>query len=168
MTRESRARMSAAHVGKLHPDDVKQKIAAAHRGKKFSLEHRQKLSAIARKRVLSVETRRRMSIARMGNQNSLGKNAGPDNWNWNGGSTSLHHKIRNSPAYKRWRTHVFQRDDYTCQSCSARGVYLEADHELPFAYFPDLRFEILNGRTLCRPCHKRTPTYGENAKHFFI
>jgi 5-methylcytosine-specific restriction endonuclease McrA len=33
---------------------------------------------------------------------------------------------------------------------------LEADHIKPWAYFPSLRFELSNGRTLCRPCHDKT------------
>ena len=40
--------------------------------------------------------------------------------------------------------------------CLVRGNYLEADHIKPWAYFPDLRFELDNGRTLCRPCHDTT------------
>lgn len=60
---------------------------------------------------------------------------------------------------KEWRKHVFQRDDYTCQACGQRGGKLNADHELPFSLFPDLRFEILNGRTLCVYCHRKTPTF---------
>jgi 5-methylcytosine-specific restriction endonuclease McrA len=55
-----------------------------------------------------------------------------------------------------WRNAVFERDDYTCQRCGERGGYLEAHHDLPFAYFPEQRFELLNGMTLCRPCHDLT------------
>lgn len=33
------------------------------------------------------------------------------------------------------------------------------DHIKPFAYYPDLRFELSNGRTLCIDCHKKTDTY---------
>ena len=56
----------------------------------------------------------------------------------------------------QWRKTVFERDDYTCQECHTRGSYLEADHIKPFAYFPELRYELSNGRTLCRPCHDKT------------
>lgn len=87
-------------------------------------------------------------------------NTGPRNHLWKGGVTSLNQKIRHSTPYREWRKHVFQRDDYTCQACGQRGGILQADHELPFSQFPDLRFEILNGRTLCVSCHKKTPTYG--------
>lgn len=61
--------------------------------------------------------------------------------------------------YKRWRKAVFERDNYTCQMCGKRGEYLQADHIMPWALFPELRYDVDNGRTLCIPCHKTTPNY---------
>lgn len=55
-----------------------------------------------------------------------------------------------------WRNLVFKRDDYTCQICGVRGTYLEADHIKPWAFFSELRYEISNGRTLCKICHHKT------------
>ena len=80
------------------------------------------------------------------------------NPNWRGGVTPEHHKIRKSSKYVDWRVAVFKRDNYTCQECGARSgngkrVILHADHIQPFAYFPKLRFELSNGRTLCVKCH---------------
>ncbi len=69
-------------------------------------------------------------------------------------------RIRQSTAYKLWRKSVFERDDYTCQGCGQRGGYLEADHIKPFAFYPDLRFDLDNGRTMCQPCHHKLPTHG--------
>jgi len=80
---------------------------------------------------------------------------------WKGGITPEHRAQRMSLPYRQWREAVFKRDNYTCQACGVRGGRLEADHELPFALYPDLRFEVLNGRTFCVPCHKKTPTYGK-------
>ena len=54
------------------------------------------------------------------------------------------------------RRNIFHRDNYTCQYCKVRGGYLEADHIKPFAFFPELRFVLSNGRTLCRKCHNKT------------
>jgi len=79
---------------------------------------------------------------------------------WKGGITPVNQKIRSSSEYADWRTQVFKRDDYTCQECGSRGYKLNADHIKPFAYYPELRLAIDNGRTLCVPCHKKTETFG--------
>lgn len=98
-----------------------------------------------------------------------GIRTGPLNNNWKGGVTPEHKLIRRSPEYKEWRTKVFERDNYTCVQCKAKcvegfKVILEADHIKPFAKFPELRFDLDNGRTLCQPCHRKTDTWGVNVK----
>ena len=70
-----------------------------------------------------------------------------------------------SLEYKIWRDKVFFRDNFTCQDCGRRGgdgkkIILNADHIKPFSLFPELRFELENGKTLCKECHQKTPTYG--------
>lgn len=105
-------------------------------GKKASIESRQKLSQTMKQRVLE------------GNHNF-----------YIDGRTPEVKRIRTSLEYKLWREAVFTRDNWTCQECGARGVYLNADHIKPFSQFPELRFDINNGKTLCVPCHKKTPTY---------
>lgn len=56
-------------------------------------------------------------------------------------------------AYKQWRTEVFHRDGYTCQKCYTKGRRLNAHHIKPWAEYPDLRYDISNGITLCEHCH---------------
>lgn len=81
--------------------------------------------------------------------------------NWKGGYVKhLDKRIRKSLEYRLWRKSVFERDNYTCVWCGKRGCKLNADHIKPFAFFPELRFAIDNGRTLCVECHKTTETYG--------
>ena len=87
---------------------------------------------------------------------------GKNNPNWKGGVTPLIHKIRNSKEMANWRNSVFTRDNWTCQKCGVRSsknkyVYIEAHHIKPFATFPELRFEITNGMTLCKECHYKEP-----------
>jgi 5-methylcytosine-specific restriction endonuclease McrA len=85
---------------------------------------------------------------------------------WRGGVTPENERLRKSPEYKLWRKAVFERDKYTCIFCGQVGDDLVADHIKPFSLFPELRFAIDNGRTLCDKCHKITDTYGEGAKHY--
>lgn len=89
--------------------------------------------------------------------------AGPNNNKWKGGITPINEKIRKSIEYKLWRESVFNRDNYTCIWCLKKGGKINADHIKPFAFYPELRFAIDNGRTLCEECHRKTDTYGFRA-----
>lgn len=83
---------------------------------------------------------------------------GKNNPNWKGGVKTEQSKIRASEEYASWRKSVFERDGYKCVVCYNGGA-LHADHIKPFAYYPELRLDVSNGRTLCVPCHKLTDTY---------
>ena len=89
---------------------------------------------------------------------------GTNHHHWKGGITDKNLKIRGSIEYKLWRKAVFERDNWTCIWCGERGGILNADHIKPFALFPELRFSIDNGRTLCKKCHLTTDTYGNASK----
>lgn len=102
----------------------------------------------------SIETRVKLSTA----------NSGDKSYSWKGGITDINKKIRASLEYKLWRESVYERDNFTCVWCGIRGGKLNADHIKPFAHYPELRFAIDNGRTLCVPCHKTTDTYGFKLK----
>lgn len=80
---------------------------------------------------------------------------------WNKG----HHKstARRRKLHKDvlWRQAIFERDNYTCQYCGARNgngktIYFEAHHIKSYADYPDLRYELDNGITLCKECHSST------------
>lgn len=53
-----------------------------------------------------------------------------------------------------WRNSVYRRDNFTCQNCHTIGGKLNAHHIKPWAKFPEHRFDISNGITLCVKCHK--------------
>lgn len=62
---------------------------------------------------------------------------------------------RQTKEYKKWRQNVFIRDNFTCQNCGERGGRLEAHHKKEWAYYPNERYNIDNGITLCKRCHKK-------------
>jgi len=73
--------------------------------------------------------------------------------NWDGFKESLNSLIRKSVKYQEWREKIFERDNYTCQKCDKRGVFLIAHHIKNFANNLDWRIKIDNGITLCKRCH---------------
>lgn len=83
---------------------------------------------------------------------------GPGHWNWQGGK-STNRRDRNSIENNTWRIRVFERDNFTCKWCgitSHEGVRLHAHHIKSYSVHEDLRFNIVNGITLCTDCHIKT------------
>lgn len=82
------------------------------------------------------------------------RKAGSGNPNWRGGITPEDSVLRTSNEYEEWRTAVFERDGFACQRCGdRRGGNLQAHHVLAWVHYPDRRFEVANGVTLCSGCH---------------
>lgn len=126
------------------------------KGKPLDQETKDKISKTLTGVPLSLERRQTMSLVSRANREK--------NHFWKGGITEQNKRERNRFEYTLWRESVFARDDYTCQCCGARGVHLHADHIKPFAYFPELRLDLDNGRSLCVPCHKLTDSFLWKAK----
>ncbi|MBT9168338.1 MAG: hypothetical protein DDT19_01683 [Syntrophomonadaceae bacterium] len=92
------------------------------------------------------------------NKGLVGYKEGALNNMWNGGVSKINRTERQlamqTIEYKLWRSSVFERDNFTCVECKGHGIKLEADHIKPWRDFPELRYDINNGRTLCKVCHK--------------
>lgn len=83
---------------------------------------------------------------------------GKNNHNWRGGiSNDGRHYY--TAEYKEWRLKIFTRDGFKCQSCGQVGTYLQAHHIKSYAHYPEFRFYLDNGVTLCIECHKKTDNY---------
>jgi len=167
-----RAKMSKARMGKPSgkkgyklTQEQRERVRKAHLGIKLTEEHRKNISKALKKqwkngvkrtgmlgKKHSKETREKMSFAQKGEKSYM----------WKGGVSPINKIIRKSVKFKLWRESVFKRDDYTCQQCKIRGGILHPDHIKPFALFPELRFNLDNGQTLCINCHKKTKTWGRH------
>lgn len=146
---------------KLTPEH-KIKLSEANKGRRpyqMTDKIRDKIRKTLTGRKMSLEALKKLSEGRKGEKSHF----------WKGGITKKSVIIRNSLEYKLWREAVFERDNFTCVWCgikSGKGiaVILNADHIKPFAHYPELRFAIDNGRTLCRECHKTTDTFAGKSK----
>lgn len=98
-------------------------------------------------RKLSYSHRQALSESRIGL-------TGEKSCNWKGGKSKGRSKFAGRYEYLMWRSLVLERDNYTCQSCLASGVTLSTHHIKPWAKFPEFRYDLSNGVTLCLPCHR--------------
>jgi len=132
---------------------------------------------------LTKETDSRVKLpksAREGVRKSLLGKTGKNSRNWQCGKTNLRRLIPQLDKYKQWRSDVFKRDNWTCQTCNKRGCYLEAHHIKSLKeIFSDNKiknsedalkckelWELNNGVTLCKDCHKLTDSFaGKNLKN---
>lgn len=84
-------------------------------------------------------------------------------------------QIMNLSLYRNWRNAVKERDSFACVICTIEEGPFEIDH-FPKSFrqvilenavitldqardYTEL-WNIENGRTLCKPCHKATDNYG--------
>lgn len=153
------------HTGKNWNEEAKEKMRNSAKNRKkenagvFTKGH----SATQRVRDKISETKRRNGLSR-----------GKNNPAWKGGTTALSLTIRHLPECDQWRSDVFQRDNWTCQTCHKRGGYLEAHHSIYFfseiikhykittleqAIMCEQLWDRDNGVTLCKDCHKLTDDY---------
>jgi len=69
------------------------------------------------------------------------------------GPQSNSERVSKKQEIRKWRTKVFERDDYTCQDCGKGGGNLNAHHIERWSEAPELRFDVDNGVSLCVECH---------------
>lgn len=82
-----------------------------------------------------------------------------NNYNWNPELTEVERERNNSKdrgrEVSKWRSYVFERDNYTCQCCGSRGGgKLNAHHLDGYHWCTEGRVDVNNGVTLCEDCHK--------------
>lgn len=148
-------------------EEAKRRLSEYWKGKKKSPQHAENIrksklgskNPMYGKRISPEGRKRQIEAMKKVTPWNKGKKCPQLATRWAGGKSTENELLRHSLEYRQWRAAIFERDDYTCQFCGERGGELNADHIKQFAYYPELRFDIDNGRTLCVPCHKTTPTY---------
>ena len=132
-----------------------------NKGKKLSKEHIRKIKENHKPSITQFKqghntwNKRTKGIMKAWNKGLKGFMAKEKHYNWKGGITPEQLKIRHSFEMNMWRRDVFIRDEFTCQSCGTKNIYIEAHHIKSFSKYPKLRFELDNGKTLCKKCHKK-------------
>ena len=106
---------------------------------------------------------------------------------WKGGTSNLWQQITNSVKYKKWRIAVFTRDNFKCVWCDSQerieGHHIKAKSQIVNKFLVKNRYETIdekfdaimknceelwdidNGITLCRCCHKQTDNYAGKKPH---
>lgn len=155
--------------GKKHTPEELEKMRLAHLGEKrppFTPEWRQHMSDAFKGKRLGENNpfygkrhseKTKLLIGEKGRGRVMP--CGENHPNWKGGITNP----RKSKEEKIWSLTVRRRDKFTCQQCGViptRTNPVEAHHIKPFTKYPELRFDLSNGTTLCVSCHQKTDTFG--------
>jgi len=152
-SKEWKENMSKVHLGVKLSDFHRKRIGEGHKGlntwskgKKFTEEHRKNMGKHCR---------------------------GEKNYRWIKDRTKLKRISkqgeRRTSAYFYWRKMVWTRDNWKCiigdSNCNGKIV---AHHILSFTKFPELRYKINNGITLCQFHHPRKRVDETRLIPFFI
>ena len=126
-------------------EEIKLKISLNKRGKMLGAENPSWKGGM-----LSIECRNCHS--------PLGRLAGNKHPRWidDRSKVKIGDRVLNDPLQKQWCKGVKNRDTWKCRiadnNCDGK---LEAHHILPWSKFPELRYQINNGITLCHFHHPR-------------
>lgn len=113
-------------------------------------------------KIMSEETKNKISLSKSGVPSPLRGRVrlnfrGEKNPCWISDRSKLaKRQERNDMAYKEWRRQVWLRDNFKCKIANSdcKGK-IEAHHILSWKDFPDLRYEVNNGITVCHTHHPK-------------
>lgn len=175
---------SKRFLGGKHTEKAKRKIGEASKGNKYAVGNKPNQTSFKKgqkpwnkNKELSEEHKRKL-IGKRPNFKPWNKGIrsplnNENHWNWKGGITKFHRRVRIMPEYFRWREMCLKRDNFKCVECG--GIKkLEVDHkELFYKILENYNIKTLadaqnckklwnlrNGQTLCKDCHKKKGRHG--------
>jgi len=148
---ETKNKMRLSHIGRTASQETKLKMSSLRKGKYnsgwFKKEHPY-LGLEGKHWKLSQETKEKMSKSKEGNLNH--------NWIEDRNKLKVSVKKHLDTQYKYWMLEVKKRDSWKCRllnsDCKGR---LESHHIFNWVDFPELRYVITNGITLCAFHHPK-------------
>lgn len=175
------------------PKGIYKRTSEMKSGKwKRTIEHNKKNSLALKKAGIKPPSRLGIKMTEEQKEKIRKANKGKNNWskgknhpNWKGGISNIKDRIMVGQKYKEWRQQIFIRDNFICQKCKIIGGHLEAHHIKPFnklleevkKYLPLFNlydgamiytplWNIDNGKTLCKDCHRKIHRR-KNEKRFY-
>lgn len=157
ISEETKKKMSISHKGlniwskgKIVPIETRQKISISMKGKNTWMTNR--------KNHISKEAREKMRLNMLGNKYNPGIR-GEKHYRWitDRSKLKIDTKKHLDTRYKYWMLEVKKRDSWKCRIADVNcGGRLEAHHILNWKEYPELRYDINNGITLCQAHHPRS------------
>lgn len=143
--------MNCQSIIKRHPSMISTKIYCSRKCYSVYMKSDPKFGSWNKGLIRSEEFKKKISLS------NLGRLSGNRHPRWISDRTKLvKRQERNDVAYKDWRKQVWLRDNFTCKianpDCSGR---IEAHHILGWTAYPELRYQLNNGITLCHAHHPR-------------
>ena len=144
-------------------EETRRKLSIARKGRKLgpkSEETKRKISESKKGTKMSEEAKKKMGDSRRGSKNH--------NWIADRSKIKLGDRNLHDPLTKQWRKEVKDRDNWSCRiadnNCDGK---LEVHHILRWSEFPELRYQVNNGITLCHAHHPRAKSEEKRLSPYF-
>jgi hypothetical protein len=160
------------NFGFKHSEKTKKIIRKKRSLQKITIGMKKGLS-IGCKKIWTLEMREKVRQTAI--KRKLGHGRGSDAGNWRGGRTRIVLIYRRCLKYAEWRLSVYKKDGFKCKKCKS-NKNLEAHHIKSVVeifkeyniktteqmYSCDILWDVSNGETYCKDCHKETDSFGVN------
>jgi hypothetical protein len=168
--------------GEVMPQEQRDKISKAHKGKpapnrSYWLGKKRSPETIEKFRLAKLgthrteETKKKISETnkRIGKRPLVGKKENHPRWIKDRSKLQIREKKHLDTKYRYWMFQVKTRDKWKCRiSNSDCGGRLESHHILNWIEYPELRYEINNGITLCHAHHPRGRANEKRMVSYFV